>query len=168
MATYTNPQDVKDYTGAQPEFLSMSDEQFDATLERWIKQAEELVNAYCRRSWTGGSVPEGGKDATERIVSNKVAQARLHRRAGVIRTDQYGQREESPMPSTRLLTQAIKDDLNLYRQEDAPAGGDTSTEVGTIALGGALARDGSELPDTFGDWEPMAGQYPYVSEEQRP
>lgn len=167
MATYTTPTAVRDYTGVQPQMLDKTSEELDALLERWILQAEELVDRYTRSTWTADTVPEGVKDATERIVSNKIAQARLHRRAGVIRTDQYGQREEAPMPSTRIFTQAIKDDLNLYRDDD-PTVGDDAAEIGTIELAGALARDGVDVPDSFGDWASMAGQYPYVSKEQKP
>ena len=166
MGIYTDSSAVREYSGTQPEMLDQTSEELDALIERWILQAEELVNRYTRTSWETGEVPEGIKDATERIVANKLAQARLYRRAGVIRTDNYGQREETPMPSTRIFTQAIKDDLNLYRVLDTPT--EDTDSVGTIILEGALARDGVEAPDTFGDWASMAGQYPNVSEEQKP
>jgi hypothetical protein len=166
VGVYTSTAAVKSYSGVQAAWLAMTDEELDQTLERWIAQAEELVNAYTRTTWTQANVPEGVKSATERIVANMIAQARLHRRAGVIRTDQYGQREETPMPSTRLLTQAIKDDLELYKP--SPRSSDPST-TGTIVLKGALARSAeSEYPDTFGDWEHLSGGYPYVSSEQQP
>jgi hypothetical protein len=165
MGTYTSPAEVADYSGVQPEWLDKTPEELSATLERWISAAEELVNRYCEKQWTAASVPQGVKDATERIVANKIAQARLNRRAGVIRTDQYGQREETPMPSTRVFTQAIKDDLDLYRRQAEVYQSGANT---TIQLLGGLGRTESSIPDTFGDWEDMRGQYPWVSEEQQP
>jgi hypothetical protein len=163
--TYTTSTQVIDYSGLQPEWLDKTEDETKELVDRWIDQAEELVNRYCRTEWTTANVPEGVKSATERIVANMVAQARLNRRAGVIRTDQYGQREETPMPSTRIFTQAIKDDLNLYIEDQISHSEGASS--GTIALRGSMARALPEYPQFFGDWEHMKGQYPYLSPENQ-
>ena len=121
---YVAPQDVRDYTGVKPGDLGKPDAaSLDATLSKWIAQAEEMVTHYLGQAFT--TVPEGVKNGTLRIVANMVAQAKLRRTTSIISIDEFQQRL---VPDT-VFTRSIRDDLEPYKARGGAGAGSRSGSI---------------------------------------
>lgn len=167
---FVTPEEVREDVGIVPDWLGFdNDSELDQWLERRIEAAEELVARYTGASYSEADVPAGVKDAVSRIVGNMIGQARLHRNRSIVSIDDFGNQRTAPLPAAtgQVFTPDIKEDLDLYVIKQGGASG-TVFARGTVPLSG-LSGDGvNYYPDTFGDWTPLRGLYPFINREQLP
>jgi len=110
--SYCTPKEVKEFTGYKESDFDIVDAgAFDSLIEKWIKQADAIIDADRRRSFDPEDVDaqyaELLKNISVRIVANYMTKAIQLRTSPVEKIDDFTVR----VVDSGFVTQAIRDDM---------------------------------------------------------
>lgn len=126
MMAWISTSDVIQFHGLKPQHLNFEKTDTDGLnnlLEKWITQAESLINTYTNRAYTDDTITPAVQNVCLRLVSNMVSLAIQKRDNPIIKVNDWTIQNVS----SDIFTEDLKNDLKPFIK-------DSSTEPNSIGV----------------------------------
>lgn len=109
--TYASPADLTAATGVTHDQLGLdSDADLTALLDGWLGEIDDLIDTFCRRSFTA-PVPAGLRAIAREMGSLAIGVALQRRESPIVRVSEFTIRQVHG----EIFTKGVKDSLKPYR-----------------------------------------------------
>lgn len=126
MMAWISTSDVIHFHGLKPQHLNFEKtdtEGLNTLLEKWITQAESLINTYTNRAYNDDTITPAVQNVCLRLVSNMVSLAIQKRDSPIIKVNDW----TIQGLSSDIFTEDLKNDLKPFIK-------DSSTEPNSIGV----------------------------------
>ncbi|AIS32484.1 phage-related protein [Methanobacterium formicicum] len=111
--TYCTVDEIIGLTGVSPKKLKLDADDNDGLknlLEKWISQAESLIDSHCHTTWTGTDIPGAVSNVCLRLVANMVALAVARRETALVKVNDW----TIKISDDNVFNEALKADLKPF------------------------------------------------------